>query len=196
PRSAPYVTSNGSVEIIGYNDMAGILTALNARFVAAHPHFKFALTLKGTRTAPPALARGESAFAPMGAEFSAEELARYRTATGGEPRMFRIAHCSLSSKALSGPLAIIVHKNNPLTALTLPQVRQIFEGTARWSDLGLTGAWAAREIHSCGLRPELALGLFLRTRTPCAATFGPGGYPLDRFLLIYARQPLDPFVRE
>lgn len=253
PRTASYVSHDGAISIVGYNDMQGILTALDARFVNAHPGFKFSLTLKGTRTAPPALARGESAFAPMGAEFSAEELAQYRAVTGGEPRMFRVAHCSLSNQALSGPLAIIVHRDNPLTALTLPQVRRIFEGTARWRDLGLSGAWAEREIHPRGLRPELALGLFLRARIASAAKFGPGfqgyaqsaevvravaedplaigfaavnrvtpgvkvlavapdeqtrpialteeniragRYPLDRFLLIYARQPLDPFVRE
>ena len=254
PRAAPYLTADGAVAIVGYNDMQGMLEAINARFASAHPGFKFALTLKGTRTAPAALARGTSAFAPMGAEFSPEQRADYRAVTGGDPRCFRIAHCSLSHRALSGPVAIIAHRDNPLAALTLPQVKQIFEGgAARWDGFGLSGAWSARGVHPAGLRAELALGLYLRERLALGTEFGTnfqgfaqsaevvtyvasdplaigfaainrvtpgvkvlaiapgagappvapteamvcaGRYPLDRFLLIYARQPLDPFVRE
>ena len=253
PRTASYVTTDGAIAITGYNDMQGLLTALNARFVGAHPGFKFTLTLKGTRTAPPALANGSSAFSPMGAEFSAEELARYRAIAGAEPLMFRIAHASLSPKALSGPLAIIVHLDNPLTALSLTQAKNIFASTAGWGELGLTGDWQTRALHPYGVRAELALGIFLRGKLGSGETFGPsfkgfaqsaevvkavasdplaigftavnrvtadvkvlaiaarndaaavvlteanvraGRYPLDRFLLIYARVPLDPFVRE
>ncbi len=242
PPDAAYLTRDGAVAIIGYNDMAGMLAALDARFCAAHPGLRFALTLKGTRTAPPALARGAAAFAPMGAEFSPAQLDAYRAVTGGgEPVAFRIAHASLSHRALSGPLAIIVHQSNPLTALTLAQVAEIFSGRAD------------RGLHPCGLRPELALGIFFRERTGPGENFGgnfrgfaqsaevvsavaadplaigfaavnrvtpgvkvlaiargdhgvpvalteenvrAGRYPLDRFLLIYARQPLDALVRE
>jgi phosphate transport system substrate-binding protein len=254
PRASSYVTPAGAIAIVGYNDMQGIVEALDARFAATHPGFTFALTLKGTRTAPPALARGESAFAPMGAEFAAAELAAYRAAIGGEPRLFRIAHCSLSAKALSGPLAIIVNRDCPLDSLTLEQVRRIFGGgIAQWGDLGLAGVWAGISVHPRGLRAELALGIFFRERLALGETFGAefrgfaqsaevvqcvaddplaigftavnrvtpgvkvlalaadertapvalteesiraGRYPLDRFLLVYVRQPLDPFVRE
>src|SRR5438270_13639442 len=114
------------IRIVGYNDMAEMLQAFDARFATEHPGVRFALELKGTRTAPPALAAGTSALAPMGAEFSAEELAGYRAATGGEPIEFRIAHASLSRKALSGPLAIIVRADDPRVSLTLPEVAAIF----------------------------------------------------------------------
>ncbi len=241
PRTASYVTPAGAIAIVGYNDMQGIIEALDARFAAAHPGFKFALTLKGTKTAPPALARGESAFAPMGAEFTPDQLADYLAVAGRPPLVFRVAHDSVGDKALSGPLAIIVHKDNPLATLTLAQVGEIFSGRA-------TGG-----LHPCGLNPELALGIFLRERLALGGTFGAGfkgfkqsaevvscvagdslaigfaavnrvtpgvkvlalapddrsapvalteeniragRYPLDRFLLIYARDPLDPFVRE
>ncbi len=241
PRGARFVTADGAVSVIGYNDMEQMLDTLGSRFTALHPGLRFALTLKGTRTAPPALARGESAFAPMGAEFSPTELADYRAATGGEPRMFRIAHCSLDPAALSGPLAIIVHRDNPLTSLTLAEVADIFSGRG------------SRGLHLCGLAPETALGLFMRQCTMANGDFGEGfkgfpqsrdvvkavaadpqaigftaamrampgvkilalapgpgvppvaltdetirsgRYPLDRFLLIYVRQPIEPLVRE
>lgn len=241
--AARYLTLDGAIAVVGYNDMAGMMEALDTRFGALHPGLKFALNLKGTRTGPPALARGESAFAPMGAEFSPEQLAEYRAIPGAGPApvAFRIAHASVGDKALSGPLAIIVHRDNPLTTLTLAELAEIFSGRA------------SRGLHPCGLRPELALGNFLRERLALGENIGvgfkgfrqsaevvrcvaadplaigfaavnrvtpgvkvlaiasdalaapvaltadnirAGRYPLDRFLLIYARQPLDPFVRE
>lgn len=241
PQTARYVTADGAIVVIGYNDMAEMLEALGARFAILHPGFRFALTLKGTRTGPPALASGASAFAPMGAEFSPPELADYRAATGGDPLVFRVAHCSLNPKALSGPLAIIVHRDNPLASLTLAEVADIFSG---------------RDLHGmqpCGLEPQLALALCLRDRLPGLGAFAPamrgfrqsadvvqhvaenpgaigfaaamrslpgvkilplarvageppvgptepnlraGRYPLDRFLLIHARRPLEPWIRE
>ena len=241
PRGARYVTPGGAVAVIGYNDMQGMMEALGARFSALHPGIRFALTLKGTKTAPPALARGESAFAPMGAEFTPDQMKDYLAVAGREPLVFRIAHDSVGDKALSGPLAIIVSQGNPLASLTLAEVADIFSGRA------------TRGLHPGGLEPGLALGIFMRERTGLGVAFGPGftgfvqssevvgwvagdpraigfaavnrvkpgvkvlaiapdattapvaltadnvragRYPLDRFLLIYAKPPVDGFVRE
>jgi phosphate transport system substrate-binding protein len=153
PTGATYLTPDGAISIIGYNDMAEMLTALTARFRRDHRDFRFALDLKGTRTAPPALAAGKSALAPMGAEFSEVELAEFRTATGAEPIPLRIAHASLSPRALSGPLAIFVHRENPLTSLTLTELAGIF-----------TGRSPREGLEPCGLGPETALGRFMRRR--------------------------------
>src|SRR6185437_7104554 len=73
--SAPYLTANGAISIVGYNDMREILEALDLLFERTHPGTRFHLTMKGTRTAPAALATGRSLFAPMGAVFSPDELA-------------------------------------------------------------------------------------------------------------------------
>ncbi|MFI5357442.1 MAG: PstS family phosphate ABC transporter substrate-binding protein [Opitutales bacterium] len=241
PPGAPYVTPDGAVAIVGYNDMQGLMEALDARFARAHPGLRFALSLQGTKTAPAALARGTSAFAPMGAEFTPAQLKDYLAVTGRPPLVFRVAHDSVGDRALSGPLAIIVHRDNPLADLSLADVADIFSGRA------------TRGLHPGGLFPDLALGLSLRERTGLGDHFGPGfkgfkqsaevvawvaqdpraigfaavnrvtpgvkvlaiapdrasapvaltaenvragRYPLDRFLLICARQPLEPFVRE
>jgi phosphate transport system substrate-binding protein len=242
PARGGYLTPSGAIAIVGYNDMAEMLTALTERFAAEHPGFKFALELKGTRTGPPALAAGKSALAPMGAEFSPSELADYRAATGGDPLVVRLAHASLNPRALSGPLAIFVHQQNPLNSLTLDEVAAIFAGLD-----------PARGLRPIGLGPETALGLFFRQRvlgprefaadfssqlqsavvvekvgkderaigfaaamratptvkilalasrpgkppvTLTAENLADGHYPLNRHLLICARLPLEPWVRE
>jgi phosphate transport system substrate-binding protein len=56
-------------------------------------------------------------------------------------------------------LAVFVHKDNPIDGLTIEQVDAIFSSTRtcggatdidQWGELGLTGAWASREIQLYG----------------------------------------------
>lgn len=170
PHGAGYVAPAGAISIVGYNDMAEMMGALTARFGALHPGFGFALDLKGTRTAPPALAAGKSALAPMGAEFSAAELAAYRAATGGDPLVVRLAHASLDPRALSGPLAIFVHRDSPLVSLDLDELAAIFSDPA---------SAAARGLAPCGVNADAALGLYFRQRVlgPRAFSSGFTGFP-------------------
>jgi len=240
--SAAYLRSDGAIALVGYNDMQEMLESLSARYTQLHPTLRFALELKGTRTGPPALAAGTAALAPMGAEFSPRELADYRAVTGREPVAIRIAHASLDPRALSGPLAILVHSSHPLAALTVAEVAEIFSGKNR-----------ALGLIPVGLKPETALGLFFKKKVLGEASFSSdfiglsqsrdvvkwveehpgaigfaaavrasdkvkilalaartgapsvelnpenliaGRYPLDRHLLMYARAPLEPWVRD
>ena len=254
PKSAPFVTADGAIAVVGYNDMREILEAVAAVFTAAHPNVRFAFDLRGTRFAPAALAAGTSAFAPMGGEFTPPQLEEYRAAVGDEPLAFRVAHASVSPRALSGPLGIFVHRDNPLVSLSMPQAARAFGGQAvRWGDLGATGAWADRPIHLYGLKPDTVLGIFAQKHVlegrsfskrfagfpqsvdvvekvsadssgigfaaanrgtpsvralalsatmkdlplaPTAQNVASGHYPLDRFLLIYARRPLTQIAKE
>jgi phosphate transport system substrate-binding protein len=167
PPEASYLTRDGAVRIVGYNDMAGLIARWDALYSARHPGVRFAPDLPATKAAPPALLSGRSALAPMGAEMTPEDLARIRDAWGAEPLAVRVAHDSLDPRALSGPLGIVVARGNPLKSLTLGQVAALFaaDGTARtWGDLGLTGDWAARPVHLLGLNPDTALARFLQAR--------------------------------
>lgn len=168
PVGAPYQNADGVIRIIGYNDMQGMLARVNALFQRFHPEFRFELMLKGTRTAPGALANGTSLLAPMGAEFSDTELADYVKQTGTAPAMFKVAHDSLNPAALSAPLAVFVGAHNPLTHLTMEQLARVFtgrqNGVTTWGQLGLEGEWASRSIHLCGLAPSTALGRLMQRR--------------------------------
>jgi len=185
PGDATYVTADGRIRIVGYNDMLEMLTAIDALFVRSHPGFAFDLVLQGTRTAPPALIDGASAFAPVGAPFPQADIARYRASIGNDPLVFRIAHASLNPKARSAPLGVFVNADNPLVALTMGQLAQVFAGgrgrdhIRYWGEFGLTGAWGPREIHPVGLAPETALGAFFKARLFAAGDFDPDfvGFP-------------------
>lgn len=242
PRNASYVLPTGEISVVGYNDMREMLAALGARFTQLHPEFRFAWELSGTKAAPPALAAGRSAFAPMGAGFTPAQLAEYRQTQPVPPLVFRIAHASLDPRALSGPLAVFVHRTDPLTSLSLEELAAIFAEVDR-----------TRGLRPCGVAATAALGLFFQERvlggrafsaeftgfaqsaeviahiaatpgaigfaaamratpevkmlalapragvTPVALTqesLAAGHWPLDRHLLICARQPLEPWVAE
>jgi len=184
PKNAAYVDPAGTISIIGYNDMVELLQSLNALFAAAHPGYRFNLALKGTATAAPALMHGVSAFAPMGAEFSAIEIIPYRFVVGQDPLAIRVAHCSLTARGKSAPasarlppgkekptgdtaapIGIFVNASNPLSRLTVRQIAQIFSAGApggdvtQWGQLGLTGEWAGQAIHPCGVEEQAAAGI-------------------------------------
>jgi len=185
PAGAPYQNADGVIRIIGYNDMQDILVRINALFQRFHPEFRFELILKGTRTAPSALARGASLLAPMGAEFSDAELTDYVKHTGTPPVLFKVAHDSLNPAALSAPLAIFVSAQNPLPRISMEQLPRVFsasqDGVATWGRLGLRGEWTSRPIHLCGLAPSTALGRLMQRRlgdTPFAEGFA--AFPQSR----------------
>lgn len=167
PPGASYLTAEGKVRVVGYNDMDQMLPALAARFAALHPGIAFDLHLEGTRTAPPALTDGSSAFAPMGAAFTTADRAEYRRRWGAEPLAVRIAHASLQPGAITSPLGIFVHRDNPLRQIRLTDARRTFVRDAErpafsdWGALGLGRPWAGRPIHPIGMGATTALGLFL-----------------------------------
>lgn len=172
---APYLTADGAISIVGYNDMREMLESLDRLFERAHRGVRFALTLKGTRTAPAALASGRSLFAPMGAPFLPGQLAAYRHRVGADPVGFRIAIDSVEPQARSAPLAIFVPADNPLPHLTLAQLRLIFAdhaGDLRWGQFGVTGKLANRPVHPYGIRANEALGLFMRQHALAGRAFG------------------------
>jgi len=161
----PFEAPKDVVDVVGYNDMKEMLEAMRAKFEALHPGFHMSLDLPGTRFAPAALAEGRSAFAPMGAEFTPPQLADYREKVGADPVAIRIAHDSLDPRALSGPLAIFVHRDNPLASLGMDRLARAFTGEAHtWGDLGATGAWTAKSVHAYGMKPDTALAHFFQDR--------------------------------
>ncbi len=159
PRGAGYVLPDGTVQIVGWDEMRGIVESLNSLFVKAHPGFKFKYIPGNTMAPQHSLIFDETAFAPIGMEFSTNLGSAYGALVHGEPFGIRIAHGSLNPTAKLSPLAIIAHKTNPLENLSFGQVTHIFTVGGRGPDIvncsqaGVKSDLGSREIHSYGL-PE------------------------------------------
>jgi phosphate transport system substrate-binding protein len=132
---------------------------LNALYVKSHPGAKF-IYVPGNLIAPQhSLIFGETAFAPIGMEFSSNLNSAYRALVKAPTYAVRIAHGAVGSTAKLSPLVFIVHPSSPLDRLSPGQLLHIFTVGGRapdivlWKQAGVKGEPGERQIHSYGL-PE------------------------------------------
>lgn len=171
PEHRGYVLPDGSVRIVGFDDMNGMVTRWDTLFAEDHPSVRFTPILKGNGTAIPAITYDMTLFAPEGGGATLLELLPYEKIYGSKKDpvaalIIRVAHGSLTPGATMSPLAIIVNKSNPISSITTEQVASIFStgagtgDTTSWSQIGLGGTLAGKPIHPTGLywdayqRPE------------------------------------------
>src|SRR5205807_883967 len=77
---------------------------------------------------------------------------------GYKPTAIEVATGSFDVPTKSDSLDIFVHKDNPITGLTLAQLGAIF-GSHRacsWGDFGLQGEWAGKLVHGYGYKLDNA----------------------------------------
>lgn len=141
---------SGNLSSIGSDTMNNLLTLWLEGFKRYYPNVNIQVEGKGSSTAPPALISGTAQLGPMSRDMKKEEIDAFEKKFGYKPTELRVA---------IDALAVYVHKDNPLTGLTLPQVDAIFSKTRRggfksdittWGQLGLTGDWANRPISLYG----------------------------------------------
>lgn len=159
PKDAGYVLPDGTVRIVGWDDLAGMFANLNALYTRTHPGAKFSY-VPGNLMAPQhSIIFGETAFAPIGMEFSSNLNSAYRPQVKAPTYAIRIAHGAVAGEAKLSPLAFIVHPSNPVERLTPAQLLHIFTVGGRapnivwWKQAGVKGPAGEREIQSYGL-PE------------------------------------------
>ena len=141
-------------------------------FRRVHPDVRFEERLYGTSSAIPALFAGAGEIALLGEEILAEAVDSFTRATGYPPFGVQIATGSVDLRNLDYAQMFFVHRDNPLTRITLAQLDAIFGAEHRrgapknfrtWVDLGLTGEWAGRAIQPYGWRIDDSFGIFLET---------------------------------
>jgi len=195
-----YITRDGSIRIVGYNDMRNSLESINVLFHKQHPNYKFYLDLRGTKTAPLALANGTSAFAPMGSEMTEEEKTLYKNHSDEEVVMIRVAHASLSAKALSGPVAIIVNKDNPLNHISIDQLHQLYTPDINqlpittWEQLEDNSQWSKKPIHILGLSKTTALGEYLIKKPFMGKVYNPTFKAYSQSIDVFNQVMKDPLA--
>ena len=179
PDYQPALPVTGVLRACGNDQMSALLVRWQAGFQKFHPGVQFAGALKGTATAMYGLDLRTADFALMGRPiFPYERYGTYEH-SWAYPVGIEVATGSATARHKSPALAIFVHRDNPLTSLTLRQLDGIFgaqrgggwnalswdESVARtakdnlrtWAQLGVAGPLAAQAINVYG-PPSLGAG--------------------------------------
>src|SRR5438105_10157577 len=141
-------------------------------FQKYQPDVKFDLHLKTTLHAIPGLIFGMSDIGPMGRQITWDELLSYQRERNHLPVGIVAVTGSYDVSGWNPPIGVYLHKDNPLSKLSLQQLDGIFgaqrsaawreltwdKSLARgpeknirtWGQLGLTGEWADKPIHVYG----------------------------------------------
>ncbi|MFB3855100.1 MAG: PstS family phosphate ABC transporter substrate-binding protein [Vicinamibacterales bacterium] len=140
----------GNLNSVGSDTMNNLMTLWAEVFRKAYPSVKIQVEGKGSSTAPPALIAGTAQFGPMSREMRATEIDQFEARFGYKPTQLKVAYDAL---------AIYVHKDNPITKLTLAEAEAIFsksrkrghkEDIRTWGQLGVQGEWAGRPVSAYG----------------------------------------------
>lgn len=141
PRFQPYKSVpgvSGTIKSVGSDTLNNLMTLWAEDFKKIYPGVKIEIEGKGSSTAPPALIQGSAQFGPMSRAMRPAEEDAFAAKYGYKPTIVRVA---------VDALAVFVHKDNPITCLSVGQLDGIFSVTHNsggadiktWDQLGLTG---------------------------------------------------------
>ena len=141
---------SGNLSSVGSDTLANLMTLWAEGFKRVDPNVNVQIQAAGSSTAPPALTEGTSNLGPMSRLMKDKEVEAFEKRHGYKPTPIAVA---------IDALAVFVHKDNPISGLTLDQTDAIFSSTrtcgaaadiSNWGQLGLEGTWAERDIQLYG----------------------------------------------
>jgi len=141
---------SGNLSSVGSDTLANLMTLWAEDFKKQYPSVNIQIQAAGSSTAPPALTEGTSNIGPMSRKMKDKELESFEKKYGYKPTAIPVA---------IDALAVFVNHDNPIKGMTIEQVDAVFSSTrkcggskdiTKWGDLGLTGAWASRDIQLYG----------------------------------------------
>lgn len=150
PDYKPASGVSGNLTSIGSDTLNNLMTYWAEGFRKFYPAVNVQIQGAGSGTAPPAMVQGTAQFGPMSRPMRGSEIADFEKRYGYKPTAIRGA---------IDALGVFVHKDNPITCLSLQQIDAIFSSTRRgganaaittWGQVGLTGPWANRPIATYG----------------------------------------------
>ncbi|SDR89820.1 substrate-binding domain-containing protein [Opitutus sp. GAS368] len=175
PAYAPQQTVSGVIRNYGFG-FGGLFRIWEAGFQRYHPGVTFHDTFPTSDAAFPALVTGVTDLAPDGGEPAITEVLSFYEVYGYHATDITVASGTYDVEGRSPGIVIYVHPDNPLARLTLAQLDGIFgserNGALRgfkwdlkaargpeqdirtWGQLGLTGEWADKPIHTYGHAPS------------------------------------------
>lgn len=150
PRYEKQVAVSGNLNSVGSDTMNNLMTLWAEGFRRHHPTVRVQVEGKGSSTAPPALIAGTAQLGPMSRDMKPSEEDAIEEKYGFGPTQIRTA---------LDTLAVYVNKDNPIAAISLPELDAIFSKTRKggfphdivtWGQLGLKGSWASRPVSLYG----------------------------------------------
>jgi phosphate transport system substrate-binding protein len=174
PKYEPRQKVSGTIRLWGSNYITdGFLGGYwEASFKKYHPDVKLDFHMKTTLAAVPSLVFGVSDIG-IGRKITFSEQELFERYTDRSPVEVDIATGSYDVPGWNPGYGVVVHKDNPLSQVTMEQLDGIFgsertggwEGTSwrpnrargpeqnirTWGQLGLTGEWKDKPIHVYGL---------------------------------------------
>lgn len=146
PEYTPVTGIAGNLSSVGSDTLNNLMSLWAEEFQRFYPNVNIEIQGAGSSTAPPALTEGTANFGPMS-----------RLPRDSEQQAFEERHGYPMTVVNVGidNIAVFVHRDNPIEGLTIEQLDAIFSDTRRcgrpepidrWGQLGLTGAWANRDI--------------------------------------------------
>ncbi len=151
----------GTIRIWGNKHMQGIVKHWEDGFSKYHPDVRFETNLRGTASAIGGLYTGAADIALTGRDTWPVDIDGFEETFQYKPFAIEVSTGSRDARDRDFALVVFVHKDNPLSHLTLAQLAAIFGGDFRrgskairtWGDLGLKGEWADEPIHTYGFSP-------------------------------------------
>lgn len=174
PEYKPVAGISGSLISIGSDTLNNMMTLWAEAFRGFYPAVTVEIRGAGSSTAPPALTEGTANFGPMSRPMRTTEVEMFEKRFGYKPTQVSVA---------IDAVAAVVNKDNPLKCLSIPQLDAIFsvtracghpEDVTRWGGVGLTGAWAARDIAMFGRSSASGTYGFFKDNALCEGDFKPG----------------------
>lgn len=171
PGYSPFQQVSGTIRIWGHGGeersfIEPLVASWEEGFRRYQPGVRFENRLVGDASGIGGLYTGAADLALITREIWPTEVDGYEQVFGHKPSRVVIATGSLDARHYEPALVIFVHKDNPVSKLTLAELDAIFGADHRrgsrdirkWGDVGLTAEWADKPIHpySYGLRSDIA----------------------------------------
>jgi phosphate transport system substrate-binding protein len=170
PAYEPKQQVSGTIRSWGNDRMQAVMTRWEDGFRRYHPGVRFETKLMGTGTAIAGLYTDVADLALMGRPVNSTETMAFEWVFRYKAFGVQVSTGSLAVPGKSYAPVVFVHRDNPLSRLTLTELDAVFgcehrrgsKNIRTWGDLGLAGEWAARPIHVYGPDIQEATGSFFR----------------------------------
>jgi phosphate transport system substrate-binding protein len=140
---------SGQLKSVGSDTMNPLMLLWTEKFKEYYKGVRTEVEGQGSSKAMPALIEGSASFGPMSRDAKGNEIGDFEKKYGYKPILLPTA---------IDLLAVYVHRDNPLDAISLPQLDSVFSSTRKsggdsidkWGQLGLTGDLESAPITMFG----------------------------------------------